>query len=205
MTCELCGNATSGYLCHQHREQLAARLKDLPDLYDEVGECLVPRRASWGEIVATRGAAGPQSPVNEDVIDTITWGRAAEVMRLWRTDVRRCRWPHRGTPPPGTLTDDCAWLLRVLDWIVASYPAAGDFAREVWTLEQQARSVVGDPEPRVQRIGLCVAVTDDRGTVCGAVLSRLPGESLRCRWCGTGYGTEADILRLAYFQPKSTA
>jgi hypothetical protein len=203
--CELCGNATSGYLCTRHSEQLVARLEELPALYAEVGECLVPRQSGWGEIVATKSAAGPRSPIDEDVLDTVNWARAAEVMRLWRTDVRRVRWPHRGTPPPGSLADDCRWLARQIDWIVASYPAAGDLAREVHDLERQARSVVGDPEPRVQRIGLCVAVTDDQGTVCGAVLSRLPGESLRCRWCGTGYGTEADILRLAHFQPKNVA
>jgi hypothetical protein len=205
VTCELCGNATSGYLCTQHSKQLVARLEELPALYAEVGECLVPRQSSWGEIVATKSAAGPRSPIDEDVLDTVNWGRAAEVMRLWRTDVRRVRWPHRGTPPPGSLAEDCRWLAREIDWIVASYPAAGDLAREVHDLERQARSVVGDPEPRVQRLGLCVAVTDDQGTVCGAVLSRLPGESLRCRWCGTGYGTEAEILRLAHFQPKSVA
>lgn len=205
MTCELCCNATSGYLCTRHSEQLVTRLEELPALYAEVGECLVPRQSSWGEIVATKSAAGPRSPIDEDVLDTVNWGRAAEVMRLWRTDVRRVRWPHRGTPPPGSLAEDCRWLAREIDWIVASYPAAGDMAREVHDLERQARSVVGDPEPRVQRIGLCVAVTDDQGTVCGAVLSRLPGESLRCRWCGTAYGTEAEILRLAHFQPKNVA
>ncbi|WP_377978848.1 hypothetical protein, partial [Bacillus cereus] len=100
-TCELCDRAASGYLCTRHREQLAAGLQELPALYAEVGECLVPRRSGWGEIVATKSAAGPRSPVNEDVIDTITWIRAAETMRRGRVDVRRVRWPHRGAPPPG--------------------------------------------------------------------------------------------------------
>lgn len=205
MTCELCGNAASGYLCNRHREQLAARLEELPTLYAEVGECLVPRRSGWGEIVATKAAAGPRSPIDEDVVDTVNWGRAAEVMRLWRTDVRRIRWPHRGAPPPGSLAEDCRWLAREVEWIATSYPAAGDFAREVETLETQARSVVGDPAPRPQRIGLCVAETDGEGTVCGAVLSRLPGDPLVCRWCGTAYRTEADLLLLHHYQPKSVA
>ncbi|MGM9380316.1 hypothetical protein [Streptomyces antibioticus] len=205
MTCELCGNASSGSLCTRHRERLAEALAELPGLYDEVGECLVPRRAGWGEIIATKGAAGPQSPVNEDVIDTVNWGRAAEIMRSWRLDVRRVRWPHRGTPPPGGLAEDCRWLAQQLDWIVAAYPAAGDLAREVGTLETQARSVVGDPRPRPQRLGLCVAVTDDQGTVCGAVLSRLPGERVRCVWCGTEYRTEADLLLLQHYQPRLPA
>jgi hypothetical protein len=205
VTCELCGNAASGYLCTRHREQLAAGLRELPTLYTEVGECLVPRRSSWGEIIATKSAAGPQSPIDEDVLDTVNWGRAAEVMRLWRTDVRRARWPHRGAPPPGSLTEDCAWLARELEWIAATYPAAGDLAREVRELECQARTIVGDPLPRPQRLGVCVAVTDDQGTVCGAVLTRLPGELVRCRWCGTAYRTEKDILLLHHFQPRTVA
>lgn len=206
MTCELCGNAASGYLCNRHRERLAEELQELPGLYAEVGECLVPRRASWGEIVATRGAAGPQSPINEDVIDTVNWGRAAEIVRLWRLDVRRVRWPHRGAPPPGSLAADCRWLLQELDWIVAAYPAAGDLAREVGTLEAQARSVVGDPRPRMQRLGLCVAVTDDAGTVCGAVIRRLPGQTrVPCPWCGYVYATGLDWMRLQHFQPKEPA
>lgn len=205
MTCELCGNATSGYLCHRHREQLVAGLRELPTLYAEVGECLVPRRSSWGEIIATKSAAGPRSPIDEDVLDTVNWGRAAEAMRLRRADVRKARWPHRGAPPPGSLAEDCRWLTQQLDWITAAYPAAGDLAREVGELERQARTIVGDPAPRVQRLGLCVAVTDDQGTVCGAVISRLPGEPVRCSWCSTEYRTETDLLLLRHYQPKHIA
>ncbi|MFJ3826213.1 hypothetical protein [Streptomyces nodosus] len=204
-TCEICGNATSGYLCHRHREQLAAGLAELPALYSEVGECLVPRRSSWGEIIATRSAPGPRSPINEDVLDTVTWGRAAEMMRLWRTDVRRARWPHRGSPPLGDLAADCRWLHGQLGWIVTAYPAAGDLAREVRELELQARSVTGNPAPRPQRLGTCVAGVDEAGTVCGAVLTRLPGQEVRCQWCGTAYRTGRDLLRLKALQPADAA
>jgi hypothetical protein len=204
VTCELCGSEASGYLCTRHREQLAARLQELPILYTEVGQCLVPRRGGWGEIVATRGAAGPRSPIDEDVLDTVTWGRAGEVMQLWRVDVQRERWPQYSPPPPAGLDANCRWLGMELDWISANYPAAGDLAREVGDLERQARSVVGDPAPRPQRLGLCVAVTDSQGTVCGAVLTRLPGGPVRCRWCGTAYGPD-DWLTLKHYQPAESA
>ncbi|NUS74969.1 MAG: hypothetical protein HOV70_02055 [Streptomyces sp.] len=203
--CELCGgHAGHQYLCGRHTARLAKQLAELPALYAEVGECLVPRRSGWGDIVATKTAAGPRSPLNEDVIDTVNWGRAAEVMRLWRTDVRRVRWPHRGAPPPGDLAADCQWLARQLDWIVAAYPAAGDLAREVEALDAQARSIVGDPEPRAQRLGTCVAETGE-GVVCGAVISRLPGQTrLCCPWCGYVYETALDWTRLQVFQPGRT-
>ncbi|WP_020141157.1 hypothetical protein [Streptomyces sp. 351MFTsu5.1] len=203
MTCELCGNAASGYLCNRHREQLAARLLELPALYREVGECLVPRRTGWGDIVATKASAGPRSPVDEDVIDTVNWARATEVIHRWRADVRRLRWPHRGAVPPARLDADCRWLAQELDWIVAQYPAAGDLAREVADLNSQVRSIVGDPEPRLQRIGYCVALVGE-GVVCGAVIWRLPGETrLMCRWCGSAYGPE-DYLMLHHFQPADS-
>jgi hypothetical protein len=205
-TCELCGEETGGrYLCGRHAVQLAERLAELPVLYAEVAECLVPRQYGWGEIVATKSAAGPRSPLDEDVLDNVNGARAAEVMHLWRVDVQRERWPHHGAPPPAQLAADCRWLAMELDWIVDHYPGAGDLAREVRELEWQARTIVGDPAPRPQRLGTCVAV-DGEGVVCGAVISRLPGQSrVPCRWCGYVYESERDWLLLLHFQTQETA
>ncbi|MFJ9427574.1 hypothetical protein [Streptomyces sp. NPDC101249] len=203
--CELCGNATSGYLCGRHRDDLVRRLSELPALYREVAECLVPRRAAFMDIIPTRSAPGPRAPINEDVLDTVNWGRATEVLRLWRTDVRRSRWPHRGAPPASTLEEDCSWLVGQMDWIVAAYPAAGDLAREVWDLNTQARNVVGDPEPRPQRLGTCMARGVD-GTICGAVISRMPGQTrVQCKWCSYSYETERDWALLEYFNREDAA
>ncbi|MET8982111.1 hypothetical protein ABZX85_41665 [Streptomyces sp. NPDC004539] len=203
MTCGICDEETDGaYLCERDTLALAARLADLPALYDEVTECLVPRGHGWGDVVATKSAAGPRAPLNEDVIDTTNTVRAAELTHMWRVDVQRVRWPQHAAPLPAGLAADCRWLGMELEWIAGQYPGAGDFAREMRELEGQARSIVGDPVPRRQRIGLCVAVTDDQGTVCGAVLSRLPGEPLTCRWCRTEYRTEQDLLLLKHYQPQ---
>ncbi|GGS47958.1 hypothetical protein [Streptomyces violaceus] len=204
--CELCGEETGGrYLCERHTVALAKRLADLPTLYAEVGECLVPRGHGWGEIVATRGAAGPRSPLDEDVLDTVNGARAAEVVHLWRVDVQRVRWPQHGAPPPAQLAADCRWLAMELEWIVDHYPGTGDLAREVGELEKQARTIVGDPPPRPQRLGTCVAV-DSEGVVCGAVITRLPGQTrVQCRWCRYTYDSERDWLLLEHFQPKEVA
>jgi hypothetical protein len=204
--CELCGEDTAGrYLCQRHTAQLAKRLDELPTLYAEVSECLVPRGHGWGEIVATRGAAGPRSPLNEDVLDTVNMARAAEVLQLWRVDVQRERWPQHSPPPPSSLNANCRWLAMELEWIVDHYPAAGDMAREVGELEAQARTIVGDPVPRPQRFGTCVAQGED-GVICGAVISRLPGQTrVTCRWCGYRYESEQDWLLLLHFQPREVA
>uniref|UniRef100_A0AAU2A2W9 Uncharacterized protein n=1 Tax=Streptomyces sp. NBC_00093 TaxID=2975649 RepID=A0AAU2A2W9_9ACTN len=204
--CGLCERELEhGYLCPRDTLVLAGRLDQLPVLADELVECLVPRRGGWGEIVATRGAAGPRSPINEDVLDLMQSNRVGEIVHSWRVDVQRERWPHHAPPPPDGLATDSRWLGMELDWIAAEYPAAGDLAREVRALEAELRSLVGDPVPRRQRLGLCVAVTDDKGTVCGAMLSRLPGGPVRCRSCRTEYRSEQDFLLLRHYQPKESA
>lgn len=204
MTCGLCGTETEGvYLCRWDAAKLAARLGELPTLYAEVAECLVPRRTGWGDIIATKGAAGPQSPLNEDVVDEVNTARAAEVLHSWRVDVQRVRWPQHSPPPPSGLAANCRWLAMEIDWIAANYPAAGDLARETRTLEVQARNVVGDPPPRAKEIGQCVAVVDDLGTVCGATLTHTAGQSsLKCRQCQTVYRSEQDLLLLLHYQPE---
>ena len=204
--CELCDEETGGrYLCERHTVQLARRLDDLPILYDEVAECLVPRGHGLGEIVSTRGAAGPRSPLDEDVLDNVNTARAAEVVHLWRVDVARVRWPRHGAPPPAGLNADCRWLAMEMEWIVDHYPGTGDLAREVGDLEKQARTIVGDPAPRPQRLGTCIAI-DGEGVVCGAVITRLPGQTrLKCRWCDYTYESARDWGLLVHFQPKESA
>ena len=131
--------------------------------------------------------------------------RAAEVLQLWRVDVQRERWPQHTPPPPASLDANCRWLAMELEWIVDHYPAAGELAREVGELEAQARTIVGDPAPRPQRLGTCVAITAE-GVVCGAVISRLPGQTrLTCRWCSYTYESEQDLLLLLHFQPREVA
>ncbi|MEU8906529.1 hypothetical protein [Streptomyces mirabilis] len=203
--CEICGEATDGrYLCERDAIALAARLAQLPALDDELIMHLAPARAGFGELVTSR-TAGPRSPINESVFDELQNSRAGEVVRSWRVDVQRVRWPQHSPPPPAGLAADCRWLGMELEWIAAEYPAAGDLAREVRSLESELRSLVGDPVPRRQRLGLCVASTDGEGGACGAVISRLPGETrLVCRWCRCVYEAK-DFLMLGHFQPKESA
>ncbi|WP_406457068.1 hypothetical protein OH768_24825 [Streptomyces sp. NBC_01622] len=204
-SCGLCDEDTDGrYLCERDTVTLAGRLHQLPVLDSELSMHLVPARSGFGELV-TAHTAGPRSPINEAVFDEMQNSRAVEVMHSWRVDVQRVRWPQHSPPPPSGLAADCRWLGMELEWIAFRYPAAGDLASEVRSLEAELRSLVGDPVPRRQRLGLCIAVTDDRGTVCGAVLSRLPGESVRCRWCRTEYRSEQDLLLLRHYQPRELA
>lgn len=203
--CGLCESPIpAGYLCERDTVALAERLAQLPDLDAELTMHLVPGRGPV-ELVATRSAAGSRSPINLAVFDEVQDNRAAAVVHSWRVDVQRERWPQHSAPPPGGLASDCRWLGMELGWIAAEYPAAGELAREVRELEAQLRSLVGDPLPRRQRLGLCVASTDEEGGVCGAVISRLPHETrLVCRWCRCVYEAK-DFLTLGHFQPQQDA
>ncbi|MFR0351812.1 hypothetical protein [Streptomyces sediminimaris] len=203
MTCGLCGDETDGHLCKRDALKLAERLADLPTLYDELVQCLVPRRGGWGEIVSTKGAAGPQSPLDEDVLDEMTTGSMMTIVHSWRVDVQRVRWPQHSPPPPAGLAADCRWLAMELDWIVANYLRAGDLASEVRALERQARAVVGDPVPKRKTIGQCIAIVDDQGTACGATITHRMGESrLQCPSCHCRYESEQDLLLLLHYQPE---
>lgn len=199
-TCELCGHDSGArYLCERHALALAGQLEQLPALAAELVDCLVPRRSGFGELVTAR-TAGPRSPINEAVLDLMQSNHVGEVVHSWRVDVQRERWPQHTSPPPSGLAADCRWLVMEMEWIAGEYPAAGDLAREVRAIEAELRSLVGDPVPRRQRLGTCVTVTAD-DVVCGAVISRLPGEArVRCRWCGFVYESAQDWMQLQHFQ-----
>ncbi|MFI1324572.1 hypothetical protein ACH4TI_15185 [Streptomyces rochei] len=203
-TCGLCGTDTGEtYLCKRDAIRLAERLADLPLLHDEVVHCLVPRQHGWGEIVATRSAAGPRSPLNEDVLDELGSGEMAAVLHARRVDIQRVRWPQHSPPPPTGVAADCRWIAMELDWITGHYPAAGELAAEARALEARARSLVGDPVPRRKVVGTCIAVTDDQGTVCGAEITHKAGESrLVCRVCHCVYEGAQDLLLLLHYQPE---
>ena len=202
-TCGLCGTDTgTAHLCKRDAVRLAERLADLPLLHDELVHCLVPRRYGFGEIVSTRAAAGPRSPLREDVLDEMANHSMASAVHALRVDVQRVRWPQHAAPPPAGLAADCRWIAMELDWIAEHYEDAGALAREIRALEAQARAVVGDPVPRRKVVGQCVATVDDQGTVCGAEITHRAGESrLVCRICRCVYEGEQDLLLLLHYQP----
>ncbi|MFJ6905584.1 hypothetical protein [Streptomyces griseoluteus] len=203
-TCTACTHRDAGdaYLCERCATRLADRLAGLPDLYAELS--LVPRVTGLAEVV-TAAPAASRAPINLDVLDAVDLGGAARILEARRADIQAVRWPDRGAPASADLMAHCRWLRMELDWIAAHYPAAAELDREVYALEAQALTIVGAPPARAQRLGSCIAVTDDAGTVCGVALKRYPGEPVRCRVCRTEYRTEADLLLLQHYQPRQTA
>jgi hypothetical protein len=205
-TCGLCDRQLEhGYLCPGDTLALAARLERIPKVYAALAGFLAPAGASPGEHVSA-SRAEPGLPVNEAVLD-LRYGGMALVLESWRSDVQAARgW---GEPAiEGSIDRRVLVAARALsmnlEWIAASYPAAGDLAREVRELEGAALSIVGALPDRGRRIGQCVATVDKAGTVCGATIRHQRGDTkLVCPWCTCVYEA-TDFLMLRHFQPKET-
>ena len=195
MSCELCERpAGDAYLCPSCEQDTADRLHRLPVLYAQLGAMLAPASSRDGGRGGTVVVA--PVPLRLDVADA----RAAfSILPTWARALADDR--RRPAPTPGAddlgarVTAACAALAEARAWIAAEWPAAGDLAREVQELHDDARSVVGaDDLPA--RMGLCPAVQD--GARCGALLVLSPGQQvIRCDWCGATYppGVWAQLRR----------
>ncbi|MEU9405062.1 hypothetical protein AB0E08_05040 [Streptomyces sp. NPDC048281] len=202
-SCGLCEtDLADGYLCPGDTLALAGRLERMPKLYVALAGFLTPAARGITERVQSSGA--PALPVDEAVLD-LRYGGIALVLEQWRSDVQRVRgWGEPAvTGDPGQRVMRAArWLGMELSWIAASYPAAGDLAREVRELEGACLSIVGALPERGRRIGQCVSV-DASGVACGATIRQLPGQTrLVCEWCHCVYSTAQDWALLAHYQSK---
>lgn len=203
--CGLCEQQLEhGHLCPGCARSTTERLDRMPKLYAALAGFLSPATRASAEFVS-RSHAGASLPVDEAVLD-LRYGGIALVLEGWRSDVQRVRgWGEPSTEGSveGRVLRAARWLSMELSWIAASYPAAGDLAREIRHLEGAALSVVGAAPDRGRRIGTCVAV-DASGAVCGAVLRHRQGETrLVCPWCTCVY-EDRDFLMLKMLQPAET-
>ncbi|MFD3929557.1 hypothetical protein [Streptomyces sp. NPDC058614] len=204
--CGLCeSDLEHGHLCPADTLALAERLNRLPKIYEALGAFLTPAVRAGTDRVSVR-TVNPPLPVDVTVLD-LRYGGIALVLESWRSDVQRARgW---GEPAvEGSVERRVLAAARglgmQLEWIAASYPAAGDLASEIREMEGAALSVVGALPDRGRRIGQCVAV-DASGAVCGAVLRHHPGDtSIVCPWCTCTYWAR-DFLMLRTLQPEGAA
>ncbi|MFF7982311.1 hypothetical protein ACFZDK_24805 [Streptomyces sp. NPDC007901] len=206
-SCGLCESALEdGYLCPGDTLALAERLERMPKIYAALAGFLTPAVRGSAERVSST-IVEPSLPVDEAVMD-LRYGGIALVLEGWRSDVQR----ERGWGEPAVeggverrVLVASRSLSMNLEWIAASYPPAGDLAREVKELEGAALSIVGALPERGRRIGQCVSI-DTSGVVCGAVIRQLPGQTrLVCDWCHCVYSTAQDWALLAHYQPKEVA
>ncbi|MGW2226818.1 hypothetical protein [Streptomyces formicae] len=204
--CGLCERQLEhGFLCPGDTLALGERLERIPKLYEALGAFLAPGARPVSDRVSS-GHATPPLPVNEAVLD-LRYGGIALVLESWRSDVQRSRgWGEpaiEGSVERRVLAAS-RWLGMSLEWIAASYPAAGDLAREVREMEGAALSILGVLPDRGRRIGQCVAV-DPSGVICGAVLRHYTGQTrIVCPWCTCVYESR-DFANLHLLQPDEAA
>jgi hypothetical protein len=191
VSCEMCDRPTGDYLCTRCAADLGERLGQLPALYAALGTMLAPGRSadSGGRSAAAVEAPLPLRPDVADVRGGFgilpMWARAlADDRRLPELTSTR-----KGIVAPDDLghrvTAACTALVAAGGWIASSWPAAGDFAREVRDLYDGARSVVGAADLPA-RMGRCPRQV--HGELCGAELLLPQGQQVvRCAWCGSTY------------------
>lgn len=207
LNCDLCETQVRDCrrLCPRCAQDTADLLGQLPDMYERLGEMLLPgSRAQHGG--GRRPVAGG-APASVSVIDV----RAGfSILTTWHGALAQAReWTPPGLPDDGTtrIAVAVAALQSEIKWIAGHWEVAGDFAREVARLHRDTSTVV-EPVERGLRAGRCPALVD--GRPCGAPL-RLPpgGTALDCKWCGSSYpSTEWVALRLAQdrvFRPREDA
>lgn len=191
MTANLCdqcqrplfGAAAAAYLCPPCTEHTAERLAELPGLYVKLEEMLLP--AAQCEYRSSRAI---HSPVIVPMKVADARAAMARALGSWhRALFDALEWE----PPP--LIEDQGERVRAavkalvvnVPWIAGSWPAAGDFAREIRDVHRDASSIVGTDD-RGRRLGLCPTQVD--GSLCGAPLRLPPGGTVvECKWCGSSY------------------
>lgn len=209
--CGLCEQQLEhDYLCPGCARATTERLERMPTLWAALAAWLAPGSGVSAQYGRTSPVEAPL-PVRESALNLRAVGGIAGVLEDWRAAMQEDRgWGAPAVPAAiGHRVTVAARALAInMDWIVSSWPMAGDMAQEVRALERAAMSVVDpeDPDERRQRhgspIGRCVAQFPE-GDVCGAELRSYPGQAVvSCASCGTAYGPD-DYLLLKHLQPEA--
>ncbi|MFJ2579995.1 hypothetical protein [Kitasatospora aureofaciens] len=156
-------------------------------MYDALSAYLRPSSQTVDRLGS--GGRGPDAPlpVREDALNLVGPGGIVTVLETWRQAVHEdagLRWPDPWGDYRGRLRRAVFGLVAQMDFVQLDWPQAGELACEVRDLHAAARSILA-PQDRPLRAGNCTTVVD--GEQCGAVLLVVPGQPVRCRWCGADY------------------
>lgn len=194
----MCGQEIEGYLlCSGCARATLIRLNRMPALYRSLVMLLPPGSRPQGQGGGARPAEAPM-PIAESVLSLRGPGGIVGVLEDWYAALAEDREDQRGVltagrpVPQGSIETRISVavgkLLANLEFIAASWPAAGEFARGIRGLERDVLTMISPPERPAVRMGKCPAKPN--GALCGAMLSLPVGETiLRCAWCRATYPT----------------
>ncbi|MEU0847697.1 hypothetical protein ABZ387_06980 [Streptomyces flaveolus] len=168
------------------RQRIAEHLDELPKLYRQLGDALVPGRRGGDGRTGTRTAP---LPCNADALDLVARGGIEGVVGGWARDL--CEQEHWDIPAYQSVTAvvdwGCATLALNLGILCDEHPAIREIADELRQITGQARRLVtGEKPPR--KIGVACS--------CGYTLRvTLDTAGLKCPGCSTQYG-HSEIFKL---------
>jgi hypothetical protein len=188
-TCLSCDRETPAgeYLCQPCTTRVDRQLTDLPALYGALGAYLRPSSQVSAAVGSSCPAPDAPLPVREDALDLVGPGGIVTALEDWRFELcqdAEIHWHQPFGDYTGRLRRVVRSLRDQLPYISGHWPSAGEFADAVRVMHSSARSVVA-PQERPLRAGNCTAEVE--AGACGAVLLVLPGEPVKCRWCGAEY------------------
>jgi hypothetical protein len=161
---------TNDALCLVCIEDLSAWLRQIPDLYHELGSVRLPGSVRHEGPRARSSSTGSAAPVRLAVVDLLDRGET--LRRLWD-------WTDQRLLDVQAICDGFRHhLLSIVteDW-------AGDFWRAMRALCRDLGRTVGEPEERP--VGKCSKPVEDSDELCrGQLFRTADGAAVYCRRCG---------------------
>lgn len=184
--CAVCDKPARERVHRGCRQRMADALRELPGLYRQLQDALVPgRRGGDGR----SGSRTAPLPCNVDALDLLSRGGVEGVVGGWARDLcEREQWDVPAYQSVIAIVDwSCGILLANLPMICDEHDAIKEIAHEIAQVAGQARRIVtGEQPPR--RIGV--------SCTCGRTLKvTLDTAGVKCPDCSTQYG-HSEALRL---------
>lgn len=187
--CAVCDRPARTRVHPSCQQRIADNLRELPRLYRQLQDALIPgRRGGDGR----SGSRTAPLPCSLDALDLVSRGGVEGVAGGWARDL--CEREHWDIPAYQSVTAivdwSCGILLANLPVICDEHEAVKEIAHELGaTVGQAQRIITGEKPPR--RVGVQCG--------CGHTLRvTLDTSGVRCPACSTQYGhTEALRLPLA--------
>jgi hypothetical protein len=187
--CAVCDRPANTRVHRGCQQKISDNLAELPELYDQLADALVPGRRGGDGRSATRSAP---IPCSLEVLDLRSRGGIEGVLSSWAADLcEREGWTLRQYGTVEAAVRGHAMLLGInLPLLCDEHPAIRELADELRSVAGQARRLVTGEKPPVRVPVACP---------CGAILRvTLDSPGRRCNDCGQQYGhTELMGLPLA--------
>jgi hypothetical protein len=193
--CEICLYPSRNRVHSGCQARLGQQIGELPQLYRDLEDALLPGAGTGPAVGGTREAP---LPVALEPLSLRARGGIEGVLTSWERAVREdLGWPpvpFRGSVAQ-TVTGSAEMLHQNLLWLCGAFEGLRELSAEIAELHN-ACTAITNPPPQTYLAGACPAELRDGGT-CGFALRAFPGAAdIYCLRCGATYGP-ATWLQLA--------